>query len=175
MVGRYFEVVSRPPLGRPVQVAYAVTDVRRAAASFAERTGAGPFFVVEHIAVSSAHVRGQIGAFDHSSAYGQWGEVMVELVEEHSPPLVAPGRVHHLAFMVPSLAEAEAWCLGHGWPEVLLATTTGGQQFAFHDATSGLGHLVELYEPSDRLRAFYVFVATAAGGWDGADPVRSVG
>lgn len=158
-----------------MQVAYAVTDVRRAAASFAGRTGAGPFFVVEHIALSSARVRGEHGAFDHSSAYGQWGTVMVELVEEHSPPLVEPGRVHHLAFMVASLPDAQAWCVGHGWPEALLATTTGGQQFAFHDAVADLGHLVELYEPSDRLCGFYSYVATAADGWDGADPVRSVG
>ena len=47
---------------------------------------------------ASRHGRGQ---FDHSSAYGQWGDVMVELVEEHTPPLVAPGSgVHHLAFIV---------------------------------------------------------------------------
>jgi catechol 2,3-dioxygenase-like lactoylglutathione lyase family enzyme len=164
--------VGRPPLRAPVQIAYAVTDVEAAAAVFAETTGAGPFFVIPHIALASARVRGADGAFDHSSAYGQWGPVMVELVEEHTPPLVRPGDVHHLAFMVDSLARAALWCERQGWSEVLHAETTGGQVFAFHDARAERGHLVELYEPSDRLVAFYAMVAAAATDWDGHDPVR---
>ena len=166
-------VAGRPVLDRPVQIAYAVRDVVVAAAELSAATGAGPFFVVEHIALADAQVRGEPGAFDHSSAYGQWGAVMVELVAEHTPPLVAPGSgVHHLAFMVDDLAAAIAWCTSQGWPEVLLATTTGGQRFAFCDARAQLGHLIELYEPTARLLAFYAMVASAAHGWDGSDPVR---
>lgn len=165
----------RSPLGPPVQVAYGVTDLARAAASFSASTGAGPFVLVEHIALRSAGIAGRPGEFDHSSAYGQWGPVMVELVEEHTPPLVEPGSgVHHVAFMVPSLDAAAAWCVATGWPELLRAETTGGQVFAFHDARDRLGHLVELYEPSERLLGFYRTVADAAAGWDGTDPVRPV-
>src|SRR5687768_7973424 len=123
--------VSGSPLRRPVQIAYAVTDVVWAAARFASTTGAGPFFVVEHIALESARVHGADGSFDHSSAYGQWGEIMVELVEEHSSPaiVVAPG-LHHVAFMVDDLVAAVDWCVATGWPEALFARTTAGQQFA---------------------------------------------
>jgi catechol 2,3-dioxygenase-like lactoylglutathione lyase family enzyme len=169
-------VVSESPLGRPVQVAYAVVDVVAAAASFAESTGAGPFFVIDHVPLSSARVRGADGQFDHSSAYGQWGEVMVELVEEHSAPAIvaAPG-IHHLAFMVPDLRAATQRCVALGWPEVLFARTTGGQEFAFCDARATLGHLVELYEPSPRLTGFYAMVRAAAAGWDGTSVVRRVG
>ena len=162
----------RPPLGRPVQIAYAVADVRAAARHRSETTGAGPFVVVEHIPLASAHVAGAPAVFDHSSAYGQWGDVMVELVQEHTPPLVAPGRVHHLAFMVAALPAAINWCAEQGWPPLLRAETSTGQAFAFMDARADLGHLVELYEPSDRLLAFYAAVAAAAEGWDGRDPVR---
>jgi hypothetical protein len=122
--------------------------------------------------LASAHVAGAPAVFDHSSAYGQWGDVMVELVQEHTPPLVAPGRVHHLAFMVAALPAAMAWCVERGWPELLLAETSTGQAFAFMDARDDLGHLVELYAPSDRLLAFYAAVADAAEGWDGRQPVR---
>ena len=162
----------RPPLGRPVQIAYAVADVRAAARRRSETTGAGPFVVVDHIPLASARVDGAPGTFDHSSGYGQWGDVMVELVQEHTPPLVAPGRVHHLAFMVGALSAAMAWCVERGWPELLLAETRTGQAFAFMDARADLGHLVELYEPSERLLAFYAAVAAAAEGWDGREPVR---
>ena len=48
----------RPPLGRPVQIAYAVADVRAAARHRAETTGAGPFVVVDHIPLASARVDG---------------------------------------------------------------------------------------------------------------------
>ena len=150
------------PLGRPVQIAYAVTDVTAAAERFAASTGAGPFFVVEHLALESARVHGEASSFDHSSAYGQWGDVMVELVHEHTPPLVTPGGLHHMAFMVDDLSEATAWCATQGWDETLFARTSGGQEFAFCDARRDLGHLVELYEPSERLRAFYEMVAAAA-------------
>jgi hypothetical protein len=165
----------RSPLGAPVQIAYACTAVADAARAFSARTGAGPFFVIGHIPLASARVWGVDASFDHSSAYGQWGSLMVELVEEHTRPLVEPGRVHHLAFMVESLTDAAAWCDRQGWPEALRAATEGGQQFAFHDARGELGHFVELYEPAGRLTSFYEMVASAAGGWTGDDPVRHLG
>ena len=114
-------------LRHPVQVAYAVRDVVGAARRFAEQTGAGPFFVNEHIELTSARVHGRPAEFDHSSAYGWWGDVMVELVEEHTPPLVTPGSgVHHMAFFVDDTVAAVAACTQQGWPEVLWADTTGG-------------------------------------------------
>ena len=122
------------PLGAPVQVAYGVDDVERAANRFSANTGAGPFFIVRHIALEAARVHGVAGSFDHSSAYGQWGSVMVELVQEHTPPLVpldgSAQRIHHLAFLVPDLGAACDQCVARGWPEVLWARTGGGQQFA---------------------------------------------
>lgn len=166
----------RSPLASPVQIAYGVTDLSRAAASFGASTGAGPFVLVEHIPLARARVNGQPGSFDHSSAYGQWGSLMVELVEEHTPPLVTPGTgVHHVAFMVDSLAAAADWCGQQGWAEVLHAETATGQEFVFRDARTELGHLVELYEASDRLLGFYRYIAELADGWDGTDPVRSAG
>lgn len=162
------------PLRRPVQIAYAVTDLRIAAASFAASTGAGPFFVIDHVTLSSARVGGSNGVFDHSSAYGQWGEVMVELVEEHSQPIIDPPGLHHLAFMVDDLDAAVAWCIERQWPEALFARTTGGQEFAFCDARHELGHLVEMYEPAARLTGFYAMVAAAAADWTGTDPVRTL-
>lgn len=159
-------------LGAPVQVAYAVIDVAAAAALFAAQTGAGPFFVIEHIAIEAARVNGTASAFDHSSAYGQWGAIMVELVEEHSPPIVQSPGLHHLAFMVPDLVASTAACAAIGWPEVLWARTTGGQEFAFCDARHQRGHLIEMYEPSPRLLTFYEMVAGASENWDGSLPVR---
>jgi len=164
--------VTRMPFDRPVQIAYPVDDVQRAAALFSARTGAGPFFVLRNIPLARSRVRGHDAPFDHSSAYGQWGEVMVELVQEHTAPLVAPGSgIHHVAFMVPDLDQALIDALGYGWSEELWAATATGQCFAFVRAPE-LGHLVEMYEPSERLVGFYQRVAEAARGWNGDEPVR---
>jgi catechol 2,3-dioxygenase-like lactoylglutathione lyase family enzyme len=169
-------------LGPPVQIAYAVPDVQSAARSWAERVGAGPFFVREHIPLLDVLIRGRPGTFDHSSAYGQWGAVMVELVEDHGdgPSPVRdlfPGGgsgLHHLAFFVEDVDQAVATLLTQGHELAMSARTASGLAFCFVDTSPALGHMVELYEPVPALRAFYAMVRAAADGWDGADPVRAL-
>lgn len=169
-------------LGPPVQIAYAVRDVRVAAVRWAATHGAGPFFVMDHIALAEVRYRGAPGSFDHSSAYGQWGTLMVELVCDHtigpSPVADVVGvggeGLHHVAHFVKSLPLAGAALVENGWAEALHARTARGSQFAFHDAVASLGHMIELYEPSPGLVAFYERVAAAALAWDGSDPVRTL-
>jgi hypothetical protein len=167
-------------LGAPVQIAYAVDDLDAAARTWAQRSGAGPFFVVEHIAVKNVRYRGAPATFDHSSAYGQWGDVMVELVKDHtvgpSPVRDVVGEhgtgLHHLAYFVSDLVAESARLDAVGWPQALYAETNSGTAFVFHDATAELGHMIELYVASESLQGFYAMVAEAANGWDGRDPVR---
>jgi catechol 2,3-dioxygenase-like lactoylglutathione lyase family enzyme len=173
----------RLPLGVPVQVAYAVHDVREAATYWAASFGAGPFVVVDHISLSEVRYRGRPGVFDHSSAFGQWGNLMVELVCDHngtlgnSPVADVVGidgvGLHHLAYFVDDFAAAQLELASAGFPELLSAQTNSGQSFAFHDARDLLGHLVEIYEPTAGLVAFYRQVAESARDWDGTDPIRS--
>ena len=170
----------RSMLGPPVQIAYAVRDLDTAVQSWVASHGAGPFFVSEHIALSDVRYRGTPSTFDHSSAYGQWGDVMVELVVDHtegpSPvaDVVGIGGVglHHVAHFVDDFAAAQAALITRGWPEALWASTASGLAFAFHDATAELGHMVELYEGVPGLRAFYRRVREASLGWTGTDPIR---
>jgi hypothetical protein len=170
--------VSRSPavLGPPVQVAYAVEHLATAVDQWVEHRGAGPFYVLEHIPLSDVRVFGQPGAFDHSSAYGQWGSVMVELVQDHTagPSPVAGSGLHHVAHFVDDIAATSLDLVANGWPEALWATTSGGNAFAFHDARRELGHMVEIYEGSQRLRQFYARVAAAADDWDGHDRWRAL-
>jgi hypothetical protein len=167
-------------LGPPVQVAYAVPDAVEAAARWSRHFGAGPFFVRPHIELVDVMVRGRPGTFDHTSAYGQWGPVMVELVQDHSDgasPVrerYGPGEsgLHHLAFVVQDLDTVLARLIAEGHQLAMSARTTSGVEFHFVDAVASCGHLLELYRPSARLRSFYASVAAAAKGWDGNDPVR---
>ena len=168
------------PLGEIVQIAYVVNDVTTGARRWAERFGAGPFFVRHHIPVHDATHRGRPTHFDHSNACGQWGRIMVELVQDHGTgpsvvrDLFAPGEegLHHVACFVDDIDEAIAGYAALGHELAGTGNAYGLTRFCYIDTTAERGHLTELYEPSGRLRDFYAMVAEAADGWDGSDPVR---
>ena len=167
-------------LGVPVQIAYAVADVERAAASFADRFGAGPFFIRHHPPFDATHDDGP-AIFNHSSAYGQWGHMQIELVQlgDCSPASLhrlvsAQPGIHHVATFVESLPDERARLDALGMRCVMHATTPSGLQFVFYDARAELGHLLEIYEPADSVLRLYSKVRDAAVDWDGRDPVRAI-
>ena len=170
-------------LSGPVQIAYHVKDVRASALKMVEFTGAGPFFLAEQIELAAATHRGRPCRFVHTSAYGQSGSMMVELVQQDddgpSPfrDIYGPSEegVHHLAYMAKDLDAAIARLAEQGFPLATRAETSGGQIFVFVDATEHLGHMIELYEPSELLVGFYEMVRQSAEEWRGEDPLRSVG
>lgn len=167
------------------QLAYKVNDLEAAAAAHYRAFGSGPFFVLRHVALASSHHRGVARPFDHTSAYGQWGGLMVELVVQHNaddsalhdmfPHGSGAEGLHHAALFVDDLQAEIARFESEGAPLAQLSVTTGGTAFAFVDTRAKLGHMLELYEPTTRLTGFYDFVAEAAQGWDGEDLIRELG
>ena len=93
------------------QVAYFVPDVVAAARRHASLFGSGPYYVAEHIPLTLCEHRGRPAELDHTSAYGQWGEVMIEFVQQNNPgpsvfrDLYADGQqgFHHVALIVDGL------------------------------------------------------------------------
>ena len=164
------------------QVAYHVPDIEVAANEMAERVGAGPFYVVRNIELATCEHRGQPSQFVHSSAYGQWGDVMVEFVQQDNDApspfrdLYAPGEsgLHHTACIVDDLDACYQHFAQLGLPLATQAVTKTGTEFSFLDATASLGHFIEVYEGSETLLGFYAFVRDAAKGWRGSNPVRSI-
>lgn len=164
-----------------VQIAYIVPDVRAAAQEWADRVGAGPFFVIDHFALTATHA-GEPAVLDHSPAFGQWGSVQVELIQLHAlepasfSQAFGGGRfgLHHMTwFPDPDDLDTEGERLEKlGWPCVLDMTGHTGTRALFHDARAELGHFVELYAGTPQLRRHYARVAKAAEGWDGSDAVR---
>jgi hypothetical protein len=166
-----------------VQLALHVPDIEVAAQQLAARHGWGPFFWVRDIRVSRCVYRGQASSFHHSSAFGQGGDLMIELITQaDDTPSVLRERfaahetgVHHVAVFTPNLDAFLAARLAEGSAVALDATTDLGPRFAMVEALPGSSLLVEAYEPSPQLDGFYALVRTAAQGWDGRDPVRPIG
>lgn len=179
MVATTLHAPTPPLLGPVVQVAYVVTDPERAAHRWSALHGAGPFFFRDHIAVTDVVHRGAPSMFDHSSAYGWCGEVMIELFLQHdrSPSAVTEHfpagttGLHHLACFVPDLAVALGTVDELGM-SVATTARTGSVRFAFVDDRTASGHYWELYEPTAHLRSFYTAVRSASLGWDGTDVFR---
>ena len=95
-------------LGPPVQIAYAVSDIYKGIDKWISNFGAGPFFIAEHIPIKNVIYRGQPSELDITVAYGQWGEIMIELVQDNGEgpsiirDLYPPQKsgLHHLAYFV---------------------------------------------------------------------------
>ena len=134
--------------------------------------GSGPFLALDHIPTPKAFYRGRQTVLDHGSAYGQWGSMMVEFVQQHNPDPSAfhdlypwgsgRGGLHHVALFVDDLDEALRACSDRGLETALYAVTDGGTAFAMVDLTRSLGHMIELYEPTPTLTGFYERIAAAA-------------
>jgi len=163
---------SIPSLGPVVQVAYAVDDLQEAVNSWSELSGIGPFFIKENIPLEKVRVDGVDSNFDHSSAYAQWGSLMVELICEHTEKLLLTATntrelktpsVHHCAVFVDNFWEASKSLEGMGFKEILFAETSSGFPFAMHDTRKIFGHFIEIYEPNEELANFYRMVGESAG------------
>jgi hypothetical protein len=144
------------PFGPPVQLAYLVDDPESAARGWESQFGAGPFEVHHHIPVDNVSAGGRPATFDHSSAFGWWGTTMIELICIHEAParLTARPGLHHVACFVDDLDDALDAASAVGLPTALTAQA-GSTTFAFVNDIAQRGHFWELYEPSERLVAFY--------------------
>lgn len=169
------------PFGPAVQIAYVVDDPEQAAYEWARDFGAGPFFLNRHIPVTDVKYRGQPSVFDHTSAYGWWGSMMIELFCQHNDDMTAvrerfpkgSGGLHHMACIVPTLHGAMSVAQRMGL-EIAQVATAGSTIFMFVDDVKRHGHYWELYQSSPGLLGFYEMVRTAHETWDGSDPVRDI-
>jgi methylmalonyl-CoA/ethylmalonyl-CoA epimerase len=164
-----------------VQVAYLVDHLEDAVKWWVATAGAGPFFVVDKpIELDEATHNGVTAIYSHTPAFGQCGDLQIELVKVHDlqpeglAHAFAPARhaVHHVACFVED-RESEGQRLDDlGIPEVL-AVRRGPTTISFHDATPLCGHLIELYpESATETHDLYRRVRAAAQDWDGSDPMR---
>ena len=162
-------------------MAYFVTDIERSARQMHQQFGAGPFFAAKEIALESCIHRDQACDFVHSSAYGQWGNIMLELVQQDSigaspfRDMYAPGQegLHHTAMFVDSIESAVTHYARLDIPLATRAVTKQGKvEFAFLDATKTMGHMLEIYVGSDALTGFYSMVNDASLNWDGRQLLR---
>ena len=171
----------RTLFGDIVQLAFHAPDIKAEADYWANTHGAGPFYLFERIALSACRVHGQEATFIHSSAYGQCGDLMIELIHQHDDapsPLrdiydsKTPG-LHHAAVFVEDLENAQDLASSQGLNCALDATTKeGGVRFLMYDARPSRAYMYEFYERTPSLEKFYGFIRHKSEDWDGRDVLR---
>jgi methylmalonyl-CoA/ethylmalonyl-CoA epimerase len=158
---------------------YVVEDLRRDVPRFAAATGAGPFFAIEHLPFDEVTYRGKPAVYDHSSAFGAWGPLIVELTQVHDArpaglrdSFVAPGAgLGHVAWLADSLEDETARLATLGVTP-FHAGRTGPASAVWFDGGEWFGHPIEVLERRDELLGFYAMVREASVDWDGSEPLR---
>ena len=160
---------------------YFVDDLEAAAQHFAVTLGAGPFLSLGHVPQHNSTFRGETVDYDHSTAFGQWGPILLEISQIHfaEPPSlrefflgggVTP-RIGHVAWLADDL-DAESDALANEGLPLVRTGGSGPVQTRWHDGRSLLGHSVELLRRSPEILAFYDSVRSASVGWDRRRPLR---
>lgn len=158
---------------------YVVEDLHRDVPRFAAATGAGPFYAMEHIPFDEVTYRDAPAVYDHSSAFGAWGPLIVELTQVHDArpaglrdSLVVPGAgIGHVAWLADSL-EHEVARLEAAGLSPFHAGRTGPASAVWLDGGDLFGHPIEVLQRRDELLGFYAMVREASVGWDGSEPLR---
>jgi hypothetical protein len=160
-------------------VGYVVDDLRSGIEAFARDFGAGPFYVMEHLPFDEVTFEGGAAVYDHSSGFGAWGSILVELTEVHdarpaglAAALTAPGAgIGHIAWLADDL-DAEVQRLQAAGLRPFHTGRTGPASAVWLDGGARFGHPVEVLQRRDEILGFYAMVRDAAQGWDGAEPYR---
>lgn len=165
-----------------IQIAYVVPDIRAACRQHAALFGTGPFYVASNIPFSSSRYRGKDASFNHSSAFSQWGDVMIEFMqrEDDAPSVLTDvldrtqGRasMHHKAIFVPDPADTAARFAQSGHDIAFHGTLTAGIEVFMVDTLDLYGHMIELYAPSQIVRDFFGMVRDSSAAFDGNDLLR---
>jgi catechol 2,3-dioxygenase-like lactoylglutathione lyase family enzyme len=160
-------------------IGYVVDDLRTGAERFAATLGAGPFLGLEHIVFEEVTFEGEPAVYDHSSAFGQWGPIIIELTQvfDAQPAglarsLVKPGAgIGHVAWLADSLEDEVERLRALGLTPFHTGRTGPASVVWFHGG-SLLGHPVEVLQRREELQGFYAMIHEASVGWDGSDPLR---
>ena len=170
-------------LGSVMQIAFVPADFDAALRHWTETMGVGPFFRFDHVTLLNTRHDGEPVEIDFSIAISYWGDLQVELVQQHNdaPSIYKRWRdegrdgLHHVCVVVDDLAHARAVCAAAGARVAQEADVAGGGAVIYVDTGAGPGSLVEIIQlPQSALDGF-AWMREQCRQWDGSDPVRKLG
>ena len=169
-------------LGKVMQIAYVPADFDGALRFWTQVMGVGPFFLQPNLSPPGSYHRGQPTDAVFSIAIAYWGDVQVELVQQHNdgPSIYKEWRdaghegMHHSCILVDDIAEAQRAAEAAGG---VIAQEIRGQGWGvfYADMGGGPGTMIEVMQASAATLERFAIMKQASIGWDGSDPVRRFG
>jgi len=164
------------------QNAYIVSDLRDGIERWLS-IGIGPWMVLPSFRQVDSEYRGQATAPVVSIAFANSGPLQIELIqqEDESPSIYKEFTdgggtgFHHVAFWSEDFDATMAAATAAGWPVVHHGTGGGIAKFAYLDARGMPATVVEVMELNATTMWMTTMVREAAQGWDGHDPIRTLG
>lgn len=169
-------------LGAIMQMAYVPDDFDAAVDHWTKRMGVGPFFLLEDIHLDGMTYKGAPteARFDLALAY--WGDIQIELIRPRDDhPSIYTGEyadvgggLHHVCILVDDIADAYAACERHG-AEIVIEGNFGASKVIYADPGMGPGSLIEVLQQDPDGPDLFGMIKAAGDGWDGTEPLRSLG
>ena len=167
---------------RPMHhVCYIVDDIPTAVAQWVEVAGAGPFFHLgEHVEFDETLLEGEPCLFDHASAIGKRGPILLELMKLHEvtpelesrlPTGVAGGsNISHIAYIVDDPATEREASRPPGCRSSCICAS--GRSRSRCTMRRCWGTRSRCTRTADAINGLFALIAAGAEGWDGSEPLR---
>jgi methylmalonyl-CoA/ethylmalonyl-CoA epimerase len=165
--------------GAVTQIAYVSLDLGADIEYWTKEMGVGPFLRLDHIQFTRTIYQGQDCLLDVSAAFGYWGDIQVELIEQHNAtPSVFKSwsdsgalGIHHVCVLVTDLSVVRARCLESGGDIVQEAWLTGVGSVIYVNFAAGHSGLIEFAELASSTIDLFSNLRRATKEWDGSNPV----
>jgi hypothetical protein len=174
------ESVSLPGVVR--QVGYVVTDIDEAVATWLS-IGVGPWYVLRG-QVQSVLYRGEPCTVAVSIAFSNTGDLQLELIQQEgdTPSIYTEfiqssggGGFNQLTWWADDFDAALKTVQDAGWPIVWSGGDKSSTRYMYVEPPGRLAPIFEIMESTPGTEGMAKLVREAAAGWDGSDPVRSLG
>lgn len=171
-----------PPLARnkhSMPYSWVVPDLEASIAHWLKASGAGPFFVFEDVHFTDSNYRGK--PLD-GAAIGQFGQMQIEPVcplGDHEGiwrDVVAAGKLgfHHAGLYCEGY-QADYDAYRAAGAEVAFEGLMMGARTCYLDTVGTLGFMTELITANPVAEMVFGQIRDASEGWDGSEPIRTLG
>ena len=166
-----------------MQMAYVPRDLETALKYWTQNVGAGPFFAIEHVRLERGRYLGEPADIDFSIALGYWGDMQIELIEQHNdaPSIFKAWRdeggegLHHVCLLADDMTAVRAICDTNALVATQEALVPGGGEVLYLRTMDGPASYLEILKPAPGTHEFFKMMREAHRSWDGSEPVRRIG
>lgn len=166
-----------------MQMCWVVPDLEEAIHNWVKTAGAGPFFIFDEVHFTESNYRGTPMDIEPSrAAMGQFGGTQIELVQPtgEGPGIwsdlykFGSGGFHHTGLYCDDYeAQRDAYIAAGS--ELAFEGLMMGAKTCYIDTSPTLGFMTELVTANPIAEQVFGTIRSASEGWDGSEPIRSLG